>query len=83
MKETFLSVDKHSKFITYGIEVEGELWIIDINFIDNAHFWGLCVAAPIEGEDKVITKTTKHGEELCMELKIDEKTNSNYSIRRR
>lgn len=73
MKRTCLTVDKHSKFMTFGVEVNGDLWIIDINFINNDHFWGLCIGAPVDDGDAVNTITAKVGDDLMKELKIDDK----------
>ena len=54
-KKTWITVDGGSRYVGIGIENENELCIIDVNFIENEHYWGIFIA----DEDNKFVETAK------------------------
>ena len=44
-------MDKGSKYIGRGILVDDELFILDINIIENPHYWGIAIITKNDEDD--------------------------------
>lgn len=46
MNEVYLTVSEDARYVNIGVLINGELNIVQINFIDNIHNWGICIVDP-------------------------------------
>lgn len=46
MKETYISVNKETRYVNIGTMIDDELFTIQVNIIDNSHSWGILVVDP-------------------------------------
>ncbi len=44
-KETWLVLDKGTRYIGCGLLIDEELFVLDINIFENPHYWGMAIIA--------------------------------------
>lgn len=59
--ETIQTVARNTRYINIGYKINDEILIFEINFIENAHYWGVTIVNP-DGE--AITRTAEYGKDI-------------------
>ena len=59
--KTIQTVIKDTRYINIGYLVDDEIRIFQVNFIENAHYWGVTIIDPDGG---AITRTAQYGNDI-------------------
>ena len=57
MKKTWVTVNDQADYVNLGVEINGELNIIQVNFINNCWNWGVTVVDPDGNTYTILNKT--------------------------
>lgn len=59
--KTIQTVIKDTRYINIGYLVDDEIRIFQVNFIENAHYWGVTIIDP---DGNAITRTAQYGNDI-------------------
>lgn len=66
MKETWITLEKGTKYLGFGIEIDGEMTTVNIVIVDNLRFWGLMI--PRTSELAGIAIKPQNVDELTLDI---------------